>query len=261
MGYGRVEDDIKTSSRSFVKAGLFSDILPYMEQQAAYNLQERAYYNAGKPYYNDPARDHLVETYVCPSWPYDRVNLTAPANYEYRLGALVTYAGVAGAIQNRGEKLVTSVEGQIPDNGAFVMGEVLINGRFPEAVGRARQIGEIVDGQSNSLLIAEYVHVNCEFQQIVPEDIPGNVRPWYVGGYSNVPYAMKVVENAPNICVHRQLTPVPLNHLPLGSYHPGLIQTVRIDGSVQSVTDDIEFEALKALATCNGEEVGNSSGS
>lgn len=258
-GYGRVLEDATDSKRQFVKRGLFNEILPYMEQQAAHDLLDPDYYTKGKAYYQDLARDHLVETYVCPSWPYDRVTLTAPPNYEYRLGAIVTYTGVAGAIQNRGEKLVPSVEGSVPDNGAFLMGEGLINGRFPTGVERARKLSEIVDGQSNSLLIAEFVHVNCEFSQIVAGDIPGNVRPWYLGGYGDVPYALKVLENAPNICVHRQNTPVPLNHLPLGSYHPGLIQAARIDGSVQTLADSVDLVVLKALATCTGEEVVDSS--
>ena len=65
------------------------------------------------------------------------------------------------------------------------MGEELINGRFPTGVGRGRRLGEISDGQSNTLLIAEYVHVNCEFGQIIADDIPGNVRPWYLGGFGD----------------------------------------------------------------------------
>ncbi len=258
MGYGRVLEDTTDTRRSFVKPGLFSDILPYMEQQAAFNLQDRDFYNSSVTYFSDPARDHLIETYSCPSWPFDRVNSTAPPNFEYRLGALVHYAGVAGAIRP-GETTIQSGEGLIPDNGAFTM-QKAGPGKFDPPIGRARGIGEITDGQSNTLLIGEFVHVNCQFQQIVPEDVPGNVRPWYVGGFADVPYAMKVVENAPNICVHRQNTPVPLNHLPLGSYHPGVIQTAHIDGSVHVLSDDIDLVTYRALATCNGEEVVDTSG-
>lgn len=253
-GYGRTLEDIDPK-RTFVKKGLFNEILPYMEQQSAYDLVDFDYYKDGVSYLEDPARDHLVEVYSCPSWPFDRVNQSAPPNYEYRLGALVTYTGVAGAIQNRGEKLVNSGEGSVPDNGAFLLGEGLINGKFPTVVERGRRLGEITDGQSNTLLIAEFNHVNCEFGQLIAEDVPGNVRPWYVGGFGTVPYAMKVVENAPNICVHRQNTPVPLNHLPLGSFHPGVVQSAHIDGSVHVVAEDIDLVTLKALATANGEEV------
>ncbi len=264
MGYGReVADIIPTSTprsqRPWVKAGVFSDILPYMEQQAAYNLQDRDYWDSNGVYSQDPARDHLVETYICPSWPFERVNLTAAPNFEYRLGALVTYAGVAGAIRS-GQPTVQSGEGRIPENGAFTMETYLVNNTFPTGVGRARQLGEISDGQSNTMLIGEYVHVNCEFGQVLATDIPGNLRPWYLGGFGDVPYAMKVAENAPNICVHRENTPVPLNHLPLGSYHPGVIQTVHVDGSVHVVAEDIDLVTYKALATCNGEEVVDTSG-
>lgn len=257
-GYDRVLEDATDPSRAFVKGSIFSEILPYMEQQNAYDLLVFDYYDQGQAYFSDPARDLLVEAYTCTSWPYEKVTTSAAPNYEYRLGAIVSYTGVAGAIQGRGEKLVPSVEGSIPDNGALLMGEGLINDRFPTGIGQGRRLGEILDGQSNSLLIAEYVHINCEFGQIVEEDIPGNVRPWYLGGFGDVPYHMKVVENAPNICVHRQKTPVPLNHLPLGSYHPGIVQAVYVDGSVHSIVDEIDLDTLKALATANGEEVVNS---
>jgi prepilin-type N-terminal cleavage/methylation domain-containing protein len=195
MGYGRVLEDVTDTRRNFVKTGLFSSILPYMEQQAAYNLQDRDFYNSSTAYYNDPARDHLVETYICPSWPYDRVNQSAPANFEYRLGALVTYAGVAGAIRS-GQTTISSGEGSIPDNGAFTM-QKSGPGKFDPPIGKARGLGEITDGQSNTMLIGEYVHVNCQFQEVVPEDVPGNIRPWYVAGFSDVPYAMKVLEMPP----------------------------------------------------------------
>ena len=257
--YGRELEDATNTRRNFVKRGLFNEILPYMEQQSAYDLMVVDYYDRGQAYFQDPARDFSIDAYVCTSWPYEKVTENVLPNYEYRLGAIVTYTGVGGAIQNRGEKLVPSVEGSIPDNGALLMGEALINGRFPTGVSQARSLSEITDGQSNSLLIAEYIHVNCEFGQIVEEDIPGNVRPWYLGGFGDVPYHLKVVENAPNICVHRQNTPVPLNHLPLGSYHPGIVQSAYVDGSVHVITDDIELDVLRALATANGEEVVDSS--
>lgn len=253
--YGRELEDALNTKRSFVKRGLFNVILPYMEQQNAFDLMVLDYYDKGQTYFSDPARDFLIDAYACTSWPYEKVTLTTAPNYEYRLGAIVTYTGVGGAIQNRGEILVPSVEGAIPDNGALLLGEELINGRFPTGVSKARRLGEITDGQSNSLLIAEYIHINCEFGQIVPEDIPGNVRPWYLGGFGDVPYHLKVVENAPNICVHRQKTPVPLNHLPLGSYHPGIVQAAYVDGSVHTINDDIDLDTLKALATANGGEV------
>lgn len=254
-GYDRTLEDALDNRRAFVKGGLFAELMPYMEQQSAYDQIIFDYYDRGLPYFEDPARDAPVDALVCTSWPYDKVVTDAAPNFEYRLGSIVTYTGMAGAEQNRGEKLVPSVEGSIPDNGAFLMGEELLNGRFPTGVGRERQAGEITDGQSNTMLVAEYIHINCEFGQVIEADAPGNVRPWYLAGFGNVPYHMKVVKFAPNICVHRNNTPVPLNHLPLGSYHPGVIQAAYIDGSVHTIADDIDLETLKALATANGEEV------
>ena len=129
-------------------------------------------------------------------------------------------------------------------------------------VGRARSLKEITDGQSNSLLAGEFVHRECCFGALI-EDAPGNARPWYLAGYRDGPYSMKVTETPPNACVVRNPDPskcagasgaTPFNHLPMGSFHPGIMQFVFIDGSVHTFTDSIELEVYKDMATVNGDE-------
>jgi prepilin-type processing-associated H-X9-DG protein len=101
-------------------------------------------------------------------------------------------------------------------------------------------------------LIGEFVHRNCEFGQFT-EDPPGNLRPWYLAGFSDAPYSFKVLESPPNDCATRFDTH--FNYLPMGSFHPGLTQFAFVDGSVHSIADDILLEVYKDFATVNGSEI------
>ncbi|MCC6492825.1 MAG: DUF1559 domain-containing protein [Pirellulales bacterium] len=261
-GYGRTAEHVKTG-KSFIKKGLFTSLLQYLEGQTTYSRIAFDYGSA--MYFNDPVRDVVVDAFICPSWPDEKIGTSAPPNYDYYLGAYATYAGVSGAVRNRGEKLFNSSFGRLPDNGAFTMTEVPSGSSSPfgagtALVGYSRKLKEVSDGTSNSLLVGEFVHRDCCFGSLV-ETAPGNVRPWYVSGYTDGPYSMKVAENPPNVCVVRNpqncLTgqAINFNHLPLGSFHPGLTQFVMVDGSVRAIADNIELDVYKDLATVNGEEV------
>ncbi len=250
MGYGRVLEDATDPNRSFVKRGLFSEILPFMEEQAAYDAIDFDYYNNGAGPMDDVAQDAIVASFVCPDWPFGPS--IPDAQREYQRGALVTYSGVGGAVRNRGEKLINSGFGPVPNNGAFTLGVELINGRYETPVGVARPLRQVKDGASKSFLIGEFVHMNCELGAIT-EPPPGNVRPWYLGGFGDAPYAFKVLENPPNICATRLDTN--FNYLPMSSYHAGLTLFVFIDGSVHTVVDDIDLEVYKDHATINGGEI------
>jgi Protein of unknown function (DUF1559) len=85
------------------------------------------------------------------------------------------------------------------------------------------------------------------------EDPPGNVRPWYLAGYQDAPYSFKILENPPNICVTRN--DIQFNYLPMGSFHPGVTLFVKVDGSVQTIADNIDLKLYKSLATVRGGEV------
>jgi prepilin-type N-terminal cleavage/methylation domain-containing protein len=264
-GYARTADHVRSGVR-FVKNGLLADLLQFIEGEATYRRVDFDYYKKpGVTVYQDPTRDVVVEAYLCPAWPDQRVITSAPTGYEYQMGAIATYTGVAGAFVEGGMTFDTSF-GKLPDNGAFVMmqttgsgsGGPFGGGPTKVLTGYARKLNEIVDGTSNTFLIGEFVHRDCCFAQF-KEDPPGNTRPWYLAGFEDGPYAMKVLEYAPNVCVVRDpsrciTTAINFNHLPMGSFHAGLTQFVNIDGSVRSIPDDIDLVVYKALATVNGEE-------
>ncbi|QEG32908.1 DUF1559 domain-containing protein [Bythopirellula goksoeyrii] len=261
MGYGRTLEHVEENI-NFVKHGLFTDILPYMEQGNIYDQMVFNYYETGQQYHDDPVRDTVIDSFICPSWPDDKVTLSADPGYEYELGALNTYTGVGGAVRNRGETLIASSFGAIPDNGAFLLEEIRYGGGARPRIariGRERRLSEILDGQSNTFMIGEFVHRACCLGQLV-ETPPGNVRPWYVSGFSDGPYGFKVLETSPNACVVRNSgdcvtgNAINFNYLPLGSFHPGITQIVNVDGSVHSIADEIDIEIYKDLATANGEE-------
>jgi hypothetical protein len=252
MGYGRTLDHVKKSA-SFIKEGLFTSLLPFIEEQDTFDLVNFDYYlDSPLPmYYDDTVRDIVVETYICPNWPDARVTSKNAAPFEYQWGAVCTYAGVGGAVRS-GSKLITSAYGAIPNNGAFTVRQENLNIFSKPLVGVPRKLSQIFDGQSNSLLIGEYVHRNCEFGMFT-EEAPGNLRPWYLAGFSDAPYSFKVLESPPNDCVTRFDTH--FNYLPMGSFHPGITQFAFVDGSVHILANDILLEVYKDFATVNGEEV------
>lgn len=262
-GYDRTAQDVK-DSLNFSKRGMFTSLLQYIEGQTTYNQLVLDYKKAGKQVFDDPARDVVIDSFICPAWPEAKVTQAAQPGYEYQLGALTTYSGIAGAVRNRGENLYNSSFGRLPDNGAFTMIEIPGTSVFqPKTlVGYARKLQEISDGQSNSMLAGEFVHRDCCFGSLV-EEPPGNTRPWYLAGFTDGPYSMKVAETPPNTCVVRNAasciagTPTNFNYLPMGSFHPGITQFVFIDGSVHNIADGVELEVYKDVATVNGEEVVN----
>ena len=222
--------------------GLFSYMLPYLEQEAAFaqlDLDDtRLHHNANQV--RNPVRFLPVSAYYCPSYDTDQVIFAATAG-SYQLGALTTYQGVGGSLREQGIELTTSGFGDLPDNGAF-------GWEFN------RRIGEVSDGTSQSLAIGEFVHRDKIGGVFV--DPPGNVRPWILGDNGDIgTYALKVAELPPNIEIDRVADGVAFNHLPKGSFHPGVTQFTFVDGSVSSIVDDVDLVVYTAMATVNGEEV------
>lgn len=245
-----------SNGANFNKYHVFTYILPYMEQGAVHDQIDFEY--TGNPF-TDPARDVIVPSYVCPSWTDPPVMVDA--QYPYQNGAVVTYSGVGGALidgidVNDPEQAVPSGYGPIPLNGVFLAElEVIPAQRQRIFRGRARRGAEITDGQSNTLLVGEFVHRDFYFDGGWDEP-PGNVRPWYLGGFQDAPYSFKVIEFTPNTQINRN-EGVAFNHLPFGSFHPGVTLFTLVDGSVHVLSDGIDRAAYHALATANAGDIAN----
>ena len=129
VGCGRVLEDVLDARRNFIKRGLFTELLPYMEEQPVYDQVVFDYYDQGRSYFDDPARDQVVTPYLCPSYPEPHVIPGTSDFFQYQWGALVSYSGVGGAVRGTdNDNLVQSGFGPIPQNGAFLMTETLVRG-------------------------------------------------------------------------------------------------------------------------------------
>jgi len=234
-------DTFPLGSKSYMAHGLFSLILPYLEAGATFDRMDLE----SQDTQNSVLRYTPISVYACPSFPHDIVYKNLPQSWLN--GGVTTYQGVGGSLYVD-DQLVTNAHdakgaGNIPPNGIFDWDT-------------ARRISEATDGTSHTLMMGEYVHIEQNCSQYYCK-APGNLRMWIAssGGPGNdTSYAFKVVTDyLPNSKFGRN-DGVPFNHLPFGSEHPGGTNFSKGDGSVDFVTDDIDLEVYRAIATCNGGE-------
>ena len=228
------QENFPIGSNLDAKHGVFTWMLPYIEQQAIYNDLDLKVSGHGSKHRYTP-----VPVYHCPSCPFLKVYQNPPLDLQK--GAPTTYQGVGGAIVNKGESFTDSGFGKIPDNGFFMLN-------------KNRTIGEVRDGTSNTFAFGEFVH-----QDKTPGKTyalaPGNVRAWILGENGDkASYAFKVAEQALNARVDRNDSAIAFNHLPFGSFHTGGANFGCADGSVRFISDGINFALYQSLATANAGE-------
>jgi prepilin-type N-terminal cleavage/methylation domain-containing protein len=243
--------------RGAYRHGLFTRMLPYLEEENLHNrlnFQPTSENTVGEP---QSYRDTSLPAYLCSS--YAQPTVMRGLSPSYMNGALTTYQGVGGAlpVQLQGASPPTTVGdttyGQLPMNGVFVWA-------------KARGANEVTDGLSNTLAFGEFVHHDFTASSPYVAE-PGNMRPWMNGSWASaepggagdalVSYAMKVIQCQVNAPVERDESgpnPVPFNHLPMGSWHPGGCNFTVADGSVCFISNTINFTLYQWLATCNGDE-------
>ena len=223
------------------KHGLFSTLLPYIEQRTVYDELDLTGDTVDT--FGEAHRYTVIPCYVCPSWPYP-TSYTGNVN-SLQDGAITTYQGVAGAYPTEPPFTATGGSGDIPENGIFDWAQ-------------ARRMADVRDGLSNTLAMGEFVQIDRKsgtgtWNFAHP---PGNVRPWILGGCSGkASYTFKVVEYPINAIVDRVIDDIPFNHLPMGSHHPGGANFLFADGSVHFLAESIGLETYQSLATCNGGEL------
>ena len=220
--------------------GLFTFLLPYLEEQPLYgslDLEGTVHHNPDER--ANPARYQLITSYICPAYPEPWV-VREQAGAAFQRGALTTYQGVGGAVR-RGGIFTESTFGVFPHNGIF-------------GWGFDRKLRQITDGLSKTLAIGEFVH--RDFIEGAYVAAPGNVRSWILGANSNFgSYALKVAEIVPNTRLDRVADGVPFNHLPMGSFHSQVTHFVLGDGAVMPVANGFGIDIYQAMATANGAEV------
>jgi prepilin-type N-terminal cleavage/methylation domain-containing protein len=243
--------------RGAFRHGLFTRMLPYLEEENLHGLLN--FKPASEDTTAEPQayRNTAVAAYLCPS--YTQPTLITGLSPSYMNGALTTYQGVGGSLPSLPQGAAppatvgNTTYGQLPMNGIFVWA-------------KARGANEITDGLSNTLAFGEFVHHDFSSGSPYVAE-PGNMRPWMNGTWASadpggpgddvVSYAMKVVQCQVNAAVERNESgpnPVPFNHLPMGSAHPGGCNFTAADGSAHFIGDTINFNVYQWLATCNGNE-------
>ena len=217
--------------------GLFAHLLPYLEEQSIHDqIVFDDQWNSMQP-----MRFEVVPVFVCPNWPHAATYPTARITQMY--GAVTTYQGNGGIMINeRGIKITPSPDhGPMPHTGLF-------------GWGFGRKLSEVTDGLSHTFAILEYTHLDRTGDEY--SQPPGNVRGWIMGG--NNAYAgfgFKVLSHSPNSPLDRRADDVKFNHLPMSSFHPGGINSLLADGSVDFLTDDVNFDVYQAMATVDRGEV------
>jgi len=251
------------------KQGLFSLILPFFEENQIYDQMQFTKLTP-ETALNDPARNQVVTSYICPSYPHPKVNTASTGAASYENGAMISYAGSGGAYMPATESAPPCLIGGLADNGPFYLtgpGTMAGAGSCGGAVGSpitgvGRQLKQVKDGTSKTFMVGEYCHRDFVVRTNQWQDPPGNMRPWYLAGNQNsatdVPqiYHIREFELTPN---SRQTytNAGGLNKLPMGSYHNGLTLFVMVDGSVRSVSDNVERLVYQKFATVNGSELVN----
>lgn len=223
--------------------GLFTTILPYIEQQAIYDdIKE---FGINKPTTSMPERIryHEIPLYLCPSYPGE----TAPRgmSLSHQNGAQTHYQGVGGAIIEGVPVVSTpsSGHGSMPHNGMFQWA-------------RQIRISSVRDGMSNTLVMGEFVQ--RDYTGGAYAGLPGNIRAWWRGANDETSlkgcYAFKVFVHPVNSKVERTKDKVPFNHLPFGSFHVGGAMFVMGDKRVVFLTEGTELDILRAMASIDGGE-------
>ena len=239
--------------------GLFSVILPFLEQGGIYDDLDIKTQQTETGH--EQMRYTVVEPYICPSYPHPAMIPAGTSGlYEWQCGAFTTYQGVGGAWWGWRVPPHAPLENPTGDTA----GEMPFNGIFGWDF--QRKLHEITDGLSKTFMMGEFVHRDFDTPDFRGqfEPAPGKVRPWIMGGSRNGPssYAYKVLQWPPNTITKTPPSsdlvdrPAKFNHLPHGSYHPGITQFMFGDGSARPIYDDIDFRRVyQPLASCDGGEV------
>ncbi len=215
-------------------------LLPYIEQQVLYNQIDKS-----KRWEDDihtPIRKTLLSGFVCPS------REIVEADYFYVGGGWQTgggeyvthYAGVMGA-KGRLPGTRTNYEHEaLGGHGGFALNGILI-------LDRAISAREVTDGLSNTLLMGEIAWDIGEFEAWL-----GGLSP----GHTNSMTSKNMTHPLNSYRFDRSLNFLDINDSSFGSQHTGGGAHFALgDGSTRLVTDSIDLEILKSMASRDSDEV------
>lgn len=234
-----------------------TSILAYLEQTAltgSLNFETGMF--APDWYNNEILKGLVVPVYNCPSSPFDPIKTTDRGSSTTEESQKHDYVGIAGAYPDPANRL-----GQC---GSGTYGWFCRNGLL--TANESKTIGDAKDGTTNTIIIAEQsgmVSVE-ESGTLVAYPIRAN----YAGGWAGMSdsrtankasggyYAMAGLTtvrwalNAPTAVVGSSDRCYMTNTL-LNSSHPGVVNVLMADGSVQSLGDSMDVVILRQLCSAD----------
>ena len=100
--------------------GLFSHMLPYIEMNSLYEQLDLKSTGPYPTYYEpDAVKSAIVQSYLCPSWPFPTMYPTMLGTSSATLGAMTLYQGVGGAYPEEPPFVQSLGFGDMPKNGMF----------------------------------------------------------------------------------------------------------------------------------------------
>jgi prepilin-type N-terminal cleavage/methylation domain-containing protein len=232
------------------------ELLPFLEESALFDRLERNVENSGNPVLlpnNGRAVDRvMLDFMLCPSSPLPPFWQTGTVET-----LMPSYVGISGATNHDGFPetrvepcCVTNNGGQISAGGVLVPNRRIL-------------LREVSDGQTQTVVVGECsdysyagngrtyrIDGGFNFGWLIGTFMTGT-PPKYATMVAGRPFNLTTVRYPPNQSGYGQpgvLEVYGINN-PLTSAHPGGVQTLRLDGSVHFVEDQVSVRVLKLLAT------------
>lgn len=249
--------------------GLFTYILPYVEQEALFQAIDFSLgaweYQQGsqKGTVGDQFMRTVLPVYTCPSNPDIKIGEVMGNFY----GAVSNYAGCAGTkwtASDNANKSSSDPNTYTPTTDVESSGTesaIARNGLFQW--GGEIEMGSCRDGLSNTFLILETTpaKVGDEPQYRWYRNGISNglvlSRNWLLGAnrIGKALYAARMLQVPMNRLPSSNLGGALFNDQPVGSQHPGGGNFAKGDGSVSFVSESIDFYIYRSMATRDGGEV------
>lgn len=230
------------AERSGPRLSPHARLLPYMEQSSLYNVIDQS--QTWEADVHQPLRTTLVSGFVCPAR--DQVAADyfyVSGNWQVGAGEFVThYAGVLGA-----KGRILSSRDNYDHEAVGTHGGFASNGIM--TLDRSIAAKEITDGLSNTLIMGEIAWDIGEFEAWL-----GGLSP----GHTNSMTSKNVMYPLNSYRFDRELNFLFLNDASFGSQHSGNgAHFAFADGSTRFLSDSIELDILKSVASRANEEVVN----
>ncbi len=241
-----------------------ASILAYMEQTG---LSESLDFETGMFAWdwggNEVLKGLVISQYNCPSSPFDPLDTVDRGSSSAEEAQKHEYVGIAGAYPDPGNR-----QNQCSNT---EYGWFCRNGLLP--ANETRSIRDTTDGTSKTIIVAEqsgtvYVQENGAM-------VGYPIRANYAGGWAGMIdastadkafgqyYAMAGLTTV-RWALNTRTAVVPssdfcyMNNTILNSSHPGVVNVLLADGSIQSLGDDMEVDILRQLCSADdGLPVGN----